>query len=41
LALGYADQHHRLNHYRTTREPVRDFTTFHGDEPAGSQVSPA
>lgn len=41
LALGYADQRHRLNHYRTSREPVRDFTTFHGDEPAGSRVSPA
>jgi nitroreductase len=38
LALGYADRGHRLNRYHTTREPVRDFTTFHGDEPSESHA---
>lgn len=32
LALGYADHSHRLSRFRTSREPVRNFTTFHGCE---------
>ncbi|WP_345606761.1 nitroreductase [Pseudonocardia adelaidensis] len=32
LALGHADNHHRLNGLRTPREPVPSFTTWHGDD---------
>jgi nitroreductase len=32
LALGHADVEHRLNGYRTPREPAGAFVTFHGDE---------
>ena len=32
LALGHADEYHRLSGFRTHREPVSGFTTFHGDE---------
>jgi nitroreductase len=34
IALGYADREHRLGRHRTVREPVGNFTTFYGDEPA-------
>jgi nitroreductase len=33
VALGHADDDHRLSRLRTHREPVSSFTTFHGDEP--------
>jgi nitroreductase len=29
MALGYADIHAAVNHYRTAREPVSAFTTWH------------
>jgi nitroreductase len=32
LALGHADHGHRLSRLRTPREPVRTFTTWHGDD---------
>jgi nitroreductase len=36
VALGYADESHRLDGHRTTREPVSAFATFHGalEDPA-------
>ncbi len=30
MALGYADHHHPINQYRTTRESVESFTQFKG-----------
>jgi nitroreductase len=32
LALGHADNGHRLSRLHTPREPVRSFTTWHDDE---------
>jgi nitroreductase len=32
IALGYADDDHRLSRLRTPREPVSRFTTWYGDE---------
>ncbi|GAB2995519.1 nitroreductase [Amycolatopsis acidiphila] len=32
VALGYADREHCLSGYRTAREPVGEFTTFHSGE---------
>jgi nitroreductase len=34
LALGHADRDHELSRHRTPREPVANFSTFHGDEQA-------
>ncbi|WP_281256015.1 nitroreductase family protein [Amycolatopsis australiensis] len=31
IALGHADETHRLSEHRTTREPVSSFATFHDD----------
>lgn len=33
MALGYADETQAINHYRTTRLPVSDFTQFFGFGP--------
>jgi hypothetical protein len=30
LALGYEDEEHPINRFRTAREPVESFATFRG-----------
>ncbi|MET7993422.1 nitroreductase [Amycolatopsis sp. NPDC005232] len=41
IALGYADDDHRLGGYRTTREPVESFVTFYESAAVTRQVEPA
>jgi nitroreductase len=42
LALGYADNDHRLNRQRTPREPVETFTTFYdADDLAKDRPQPS
>lgn len=38
LALGHADAGHRLNRLRTSREPVRTFTTWYGTDDGAGQA---
>jgi nitroreductase len=44
LAVGHADEHHRLDAHRTTREPVGSFATFYASpstpDQAGSGPDP-